>query len=629
MSVKARDGARLIPRIPFRLALAVIVVIAMAASVLPGCVCSRGVPAEAKADFGAYESPPPDAARLLALARAVLQKEPRQVGAGDQGAGRRVMLAFWRPGAEVVVTTGKGATVADSVTLAAEAMAPRVPDPGAGRIEIDVPTSLSAPKDEDEDPPTSIGTEGVFVTRNDGKTGFVLPGEIVARALFHHGKTTGLELGRIAALLATRAGVGEDDVGGMRVYRFRADVHVESAARDGALPVFRGMVASPPRATPELLLRAVRAGADYLSRSVGPDGRYDYLYRPLEDRDDTGYGWLRHAGATYALLEAYGQFDTPSYRAAAERALGLLKSRVHDDAVSALAGQASHGAYVIDGVGEEQQKSGGAGLALLAFAKHAAVTGDRSNLETMRALGRFILAQQQSDGHFRSNADVERETGQKLAREPTYYQGEATLALLRLYALDPQQQYVDVARRAADWVVRVRDAYVSEDNQEHDHWICYALNELDRVAPDPAYVEHAQKIARAIERRERGSDAAEPDLVGTYWFGGEMSNIASTRVEAFDSNVVLARFAGKPDDWLLQAGTKTAAWMLGQQFDAENDYWLRNPKKAEGGVRESLLVSDVRIDTVQHAMSAWLHLARILSDPDYGKTGVPSQDPVK
>ena len=92
---------------------------------------------------------------------------------------------------------------------------------------------------------------------------------------------------------------------------------------------------------------------------------------------------------------------------------------------------------------------------------------------------------------------------------------------------------------------------------------------------------------------------------------------------------MLARFAGKPDDWLLQPATTTAAWMLGQQFDAENDYWLKNPQKAEGGVRESLLVSDVRIDTVQHSMSAWLHLARILSDPDYGKTGVPSQDPVK
>ena len=68
--------------------------------------------------------------------------------------------------------------------------------------------------------------------------------------------------------------------------------------------------------------------------------------------------------------------------------------------------------------------------------------------------------------------------------------------------------------------------------------------------------------------------------------------------------------------------------MLGQQYEPDNDYWLKNPAKADGGVRESLFVPDVRIDYVQHAMSAWLHLARILRDPAYGKTGVPSQDPV-
>jgi hypothetical protein len=58
--------------------------------------------------------------------------------------------------------------------------------------------------------------------------------------------------------------------------------------------------------------------------------------------------------------------------------------------------------------------------------------------------------------------------------------------------------------------------------------------------------------------------------------------------------------------------------MLRQQFRPDNAYWLKNPDKAEGGVRESPFVSDVRIDYVQHALCAWLHLARILRDPAYG-----------
>ena len=72
-----------------------------------------------------------------------------------------------------------------------------------------------------------------------------------------------------------------------------------------------------------------------------------------------------------------------------------------------------------------------------------------------------------------------------------------------------------------------------------------------------------------------------------------------------------------------------ACFMRGQQFDAASAYFVKRPSFAIGGVRESLLNSDIRIDYVQHAMSAWLHLARSLRDPAYGKTGVPSQDPVK
>jgi uncharacterized protein YyaL (SSP411 family) len=345
------------------------------------------------------------------------------------------------------------------------------------------------------------------------------------------------------------------------------------------------------------------------------------MYHPAADRDDTQYGWLRHAGTTYALLEAYEEFRSPAYLEHAERALRYLTGHMRD-------APGADGKYIVDTNEEEQQKVGGAGLALLAFAKHAAVSGSRTELETMRALARFIMKQQYEDGHFRANADLERESGKKLKREPVYYPGEAVLSLLRFYAIDPQQAYLDAARRGVDYVVHVRDANVSEDNQEHDHWMAYALNDLYRVTRDPAYLEHAFKIGRAIQRKQHGQLAAPaPDWPGTFYEG--QTTPGATRVEAYDAQIALSRFAGKPDAWLLGPAREVASSMLGQQFDEDNDYWLKNPAKSRGGVRESLFVQDIRIDYVQHAMSAWLHLARILRNPDYGKTGIPSQDPVQ
>ncbi|MGH7298211.1 MAG: beta-L-arabinofuranosidase domain-containing protein, partial [Polyangiaceae bacterium] len=498
---------------------------------------------------------------------------------------------------------------------------PQVKDASKGRLELDVATGVSgADTDQDEEVPlTSVGLEGFYVTREDGKSAAIAPGEIVTHRLFRQVGTTSFSRDKIVALLASRAGVSEQVVHDMRAYRFRADVHVENASHDGALPVLRGMVQDPPDVTPERLLAAVRRGADYLCRVMNGQGRYVYMYRPLEDKDETTYGMLRHAGSTYALLEAYGELRTPDYLDKAELALRYLAAHLKDD-------PASQGKYAVDTFDEEQQRSGGAGLALVAFAEHAAVTGKREWLETMRALARFILKQQFEDGHFRSNADLERPGAKKLKREPIYYQGEAALGLVRLYAIDPQEFYLDAARRAADWVVRVRDAVVSEDNQEHDHWITYALNELYRVTRDRSYLEHAYKIARAIHRKQRTpEDSPAPDLVGTF-YNGETTP-ASTRLEAYAADVALARFAGEPDAWLLGPAREVARSVLGQQYTPENDYWVRNPGKTDGGVRESLFVPDVRIDYVQHAMSGWLHLARELRDPVYGKTGIPSQDP--
>lgn len=539
------------------------------------------------------------------------------------------MLALFRPGLEAIVASAGGATLSDAVAGAANAIAAKAPGPlpRDARLEMDVPVpqglggvslagSIEAPLD-------SIGLEGVLVADSNGKTGFVLPGEIAERGMFHIGKSPGLDEGKLAELLASRAGVAQADLASMRSYRFHSDAYVESASRDTEAPplrVVRGMVERQKEATPDLLLAAVRRGADYLVRVLSAEGRYAYLYHPVDEGEDTSYGWLRHAGSTYALFEAYEEFGTPVYAEKGQLALQYLKKHFRND-------EESEGKYILDSKEEEQQKVGGAGLALLAFAKQSAVTGNRGELETMRALARLIMKQEEPSGHFRANADIHPPSGKKLKREPSYYPGEAVLGLIRLYALDPQEAYLDAARRGADWVIKVRDAHVSLDHQEHDHWMSYAMNDLYRVTHNDAYVEHAYKIARAIQKKQhRAAEGSSQDWDGTFYDGE--TTPGSTRVEAYDADIALSRFAGRPEEWLVTPAKQVAVAILGQQFRVENDYWLKNPTKADGGVRESLIEQDIRIDFVQHAMCAWLHLARILRDPAYGKTGVPSQDPV-
>jgi hypothetical protein len=270
--------------------------------------------------------------------------------------------------------------------------------------------------------------------------------------------------------------------------------------------------------------------------------------------------------------------------------------------------------FLADNDKEEQQKAGGAGLALLAFVQHARVRSGPeppARLEAMRSLARFLVAHQYPDGHFRSNRDVERETHQRRRKEPPYYQGEAALGLIRLYTVLNDPHYLAAAQKAVAWAIDVRDAASSVEEHEQDHWMAYALDDLYRIKPEEAYRDEAIRIVNAIRHSQWSvAGAPQPDMAGT--FGDARTTPASTRLEAYGAAANLFRVAGRPDASMLDAARDVALGTLSRQFDADNDYWLPNPDRAEGGVRESSSSNSIRVDYVQHAICAWLQLAREL-----------------
>ncbi len=586
--------------------------------------------------FGQVTAERVDLAAFLPLARAAVTRADRsQLPARPALAGRRVIVTLHpqdpKAGARVR-GSATGASLDDAVLAAAESIPAGDVPKGPFRVELES-LSLAEPIRFEADRPLEVephdlGLDGYAFAQQGTTLGWLAPGEVLSLRAFKTGKVDTLLREKLLPPMATRAAAAQDALLARKPYRFRTQAVVEASAgagSSGALSLFRDWPEGLPSVTPDALVAAVRGGADYLCRVLSAQGKYVYLYRAGEDRDDASYGNLRHAGTTYALLEAYDELRTPLYLEKADAALGFLKARfkIEKDAGGARL------AYLVDGEGEEQQKVGGAGLAMIAIAKRISVARDPkatspvsdAELEDLRALGRFVVHAQYADGHFRANSDVERETGEqrKVKHEVIYYAGEAILGLMRLYALDPDARWLDAARKGADFVAKSRDVNLSLEAQEHDHWISYALNELQRKAPDPAYVTHAWKVAKAIKLRQWGtSDAPAPDYVGAF-YAEAPSTPASTRLEAYDSDAKLARYLGESDAWLLEPAKQMAAFTLAQQYDDARSFLLPNPAKARGGVRESVLVLDVRIDYVQHAMSGWLHLARLMRDPAYGK----------
>ena len=125
-------------------------------------------------------------------------------------------------------------------------------------------------------------------------------------------------------------------------------------------------------------------------------------------------------------------------------------------------------------------KLGGNALAVIAILEYQEVTGDRRWRGQALALGRSLLKAQSPNGAFPVHK-VDFASGDGLDFTSGYYPGEAILALTYLSRQDPKGPWLAAARRAATYLIEVRDKKVPDDKLPHDHWLLIALSELQKV----------------------------------------------------------------------------------------------------------------------------------------------------
>lgn len=379
----------------------------------------------------------------------------------------------------------------------------------------------------------------------------------------------------------------------LTVYRFQTLAFDLTA--DGAHAVSRTRL-FPQDLTPELLIEAAHAGGSYLERAVDDEGRFLYSYDAGADAPISGYNILRHAGTSYSMLELYRHTQDTGLLSAAERALAYLTEQI--EPCAAPVSNVAAGCLLEAG----EVKLGGAGLALLAYSEYSSMTGNLAFLDTMRGLAAWIAGAQYPDGRFVHKL----EDGAIDDFESLYYPGEAIFGLMRLYAIDPDPRWLAAARAGADYIILVRDLDTPSDNLEHDHWFLYALDALHRVDPQPHDLVHLRRLVLEI------LSAQHLDSVPDTWLGGyynpPRSTPTATRSEGLCAAARLLRDLGdtRTADTVFEAVLWGISFQLQTQIASDDTLYLANPARALGGFRESLLSGEVRIDYVQHNISAIL-----------------------
>ncbi len=358
-------------------------------------------------------------------------------------------------------------------------------------------------------------------------------------------------------------------------------------------------------------LAAATLGGDYLVSHMHPDGSFVYAYDPVARKESDSYNILRHAGTTYALLELFDATGQQGYLTAAERALGYLRSStipcpLYADTLCVME--------------DDEIKLGGNGLALLAVAHYLDVAADdptaafdTEELATYgNRLARFIVRTQKPSGEF-SPHKMDGKGIPDLEFVSEYYPGEAMFALARFSAVTGERQWMDAAHKGAAWIISVRDKDVPTEDLPHDHWMLYALNELNKDKPEVTYVEHAKRLVSAIVAAQHNDKTGEQEAWNGGYYDPPRSTPTATRNEGLGAAYEIFERSGDA----AYAVVAKDAMERGIDFTLKTQFTPRTLRQANaandalGGFHESLDDYAIRIDYVQHNISALLAFDRI------------------
>lgn len=415
-----------------------------------------------------------------------------------------------------------------------------------------------------------------------------------------------------ADVVRAQLGVAKDSTGRGIDGLLRIETETLSADAGGVHRLVRTR-STPPSLSAAGVEQVVRAAQRYIETAQEPDGTFRYSLDPVTGKEDRATLNLpRQAGTTYALCEL-GKGD--SLTGTVQRALGAFEPTEH---------RFGDFSALNDGTGFGLGKSALPLLSLLRCRKLAGNAGDR----LIGQLSRLMLKLQRDNGSFYPALDEKtlRGTGD---HEQLYAAGQAVLAMVLL-----EQQLGELKGTAAEplpsaaavrgtldramafyggpyWPRPLRDFFFFEEG-----WHCLAAKHALSSHRNDAYerlcIDYVASRKRFVTR---SANTAEPNFVGGYGVSDLFPprNTATAGLgEALNAAIAIRQKRGEDvssDKLLLR---DVVSFLQRAQWSEASCYACLKPQLVVGGFSQMLAAPDIRIDYVQHAMSAVGHGGRLL-----------------
>jgi len=117
---------------------------------------------------------------------------------------------------------------------------------------------------------------------------------------------------------------------------------------------------------------------------------------------------------------------------------------------------------------------GGNALALVSLASLKELNIVDTDIELLRGIGRFILHMMDEQGDFPSHYFYQNK-GFDFKRQCAYYPGEAALALIKLYTVDPDIKWLESSRKILEFLAK---KHLKAKPEIIDHWFMIATQHI-------------------------------------------------------------------------------------------------------------------------------------------------------
>lgn len=352
----------------------------------------------------------------------------------------------------------------------------------------------------------------------------------------------------------------------------------------------------------------------YISRNTRLDGRFVYRNSATSAKkySDRKYSSLRHAGTLYSmyLCERYLNNDTlKNKRVLASNYLvkNYIK-RVNADRYGLVSKPDEEAPVYL-------ATSGGTGLALIALSN--LLPEKLISVHTLRKMGNFLLWMQSNDGDFWPSYEFVKKE-KSILHSARYYPGEACLGLLYLYEVDKDERWLIGVQKGIMHIARTANEKPEHDIK-FDHWGILAAQKLFQTENNGLTDAQKAIITGFVEKNvksilELQNTDPKDDEYGSFRGTRTLCGLATLMeglIAAYDC--VPAKVMKTRIKYAIEAGLEHLYKYQVKSGEMEGGIpgtYIWNTPAADDKDRE------VRIDNVQHAISAWITYKKLLNSEE-------------